>query len=456
MTEFYVPPDVPLYLTPDSIPVGRFCRTLRVPDDVQWVALVDGLLSTLSNPNMWRQYGTLTREETAEAWLAMLIESWDVSGCGSCELPGGGSVISQDGFGRFKMLDNGEWVEPTGDYALPPLTPRTEPTDEEKKCAAAANAANVYQQLYEQLADEYAANHDEALFFLAIGVAIGSLFLPPLGLLAASFLEIATILVAEGFLAFAFLTADVWTDEFTDQFKCILVKHATVEGDGSVTFDMNAVINDLTNEFALTFDVTLSAQRLALQVGTILKYTGQDGLNYAGSTTAITDAECETCFTFCVLHDFYEDMYAWDVPTDLGFGALGQYTPPFASRVGHRIAEGDYGTFCCLQRFFNLDGRFDRIEVDYNLSPGTFTAGSYTGIQLLIGATVVDSQLVSGSGTLSWDVTPFTDTFTINCLLSYSNSGAPSDGSGVITAVRFYGVGDPQLEFLLGVRCDEP
>jgi len=82
--EKFVPPDVPLYLTPDGIPVGRFCRTISVPfdeDNRQWLALVDGILSALTDPAVWRTYGMLTPEEAASAWQDMLIASWLIFGC---------------------------------------------------------------------------------------------------------------------------------------------------------------------------------------------------------------------------------------------------------------------------------------------------------------------------------------------------------------------------------------
>jgi len=210
-------------------------------------------------------------------------------------LAGGGKIIRQNEDGHFEELVGEEWLPPEGDYEIPPVPPREEATDEEKLCAAAANASNVVQQLYEALADEYATNHDEALFFLAIGVSIGLFLIPPLGLAAASFLTIATTLVSEGFFAFAFLTADVWTTDFNNEFTCILLENATLEADDSVTFDLNQVINDVTNTLAFRFDVTLASQRLCLQVGTILKYLGADGLNHAGATTAVAEDECAFC-----------------------------------------------------------------------------------------------------------------------------------------------------------------
>jgi hypothetical protein len=82
--ERYIPPNVPLYLTPASIPDGRFCRTLSVPDDDDnhsFLAIVDGVLSALMDAEAWREFGALTPEEAAAAWSTMMIEAWKVYGC---------------------------------------------------------------------------------------------------------------------------------------------------------------------------------------------------------------------------------------------------------------------------------------------------------------------------------------------------------------------------------------
>lgn len=87
MAADYVPPNRRLYLTPNAPPVGRFCRQLQIPDDPAWVGLVDGALSQLAEAASWREFGTLTPEETAEAMLAMLLEAWENPGCGTGEIP---------------------------------------------------------------------------------------------------------------------------------------------------------------------------------------------------------------------------------------------------------------------------------------------------------------------------------------------------------------------------------
>lgn len=81
MSGNYIPPNQPRYLTPDDIPSGVFCRTVLIPDSAEWVALVDGALSALMSPLAWRQFGTLTEEEAAEAWKNMLLASWEVATC---------------------------------------------------------------------------------------------------------------------------------------------------------------------------------------------------------------------------------------------------------------------------------------------------------------------------------------------------------------------------------------
>lgn len=79
MADTYQPPNEPLYLTPDELPSGVFCRTFGVPDDPTWNALFDAALLDLMHEEAWREFGTLTPAECAEAWRVMLYESWNYS-----------------------------------------------------------------------------------------------------------------------------------------------------------------------------------------------------------------------------------------------------------------------------------------------------------------------------------------------------------------------------------------
>lgn len=85
----YVPPGRRLYLTPNSPPsADYFCFQLNIPDDPYWVGLVSGALSTLTEAASWRQYGTLTPDEAANAYLDIMFEAWDNPGCaGASQTP---------------------------------------------------------------------------------------------------------------------------------------------------------------------------------------------------------------------------------------------------------------------------------------------------------------------------------------------------------------------------------
>jgi len=59
------------YLTPDTPPAGTICRTIVIPDDLQWKAIVNGALSELFKAYNFEQFGSLTPQETADIFLDM-------------------------------------------------------------------------------------------------------------------------------------------------------------------------------------------------------------------------------------------------------------------------------------------------------------------------------------------------------------------------------------------------
>lgn len=447
------------FLTPSEVPEEVVCRTIKVPNSLEWLGIFNAVLLAGTYYYNWSDDidTHMTREEAAAAYTVIFNEYLTAAmDCDICTLPTGGSLVRQSGFGRFQMLDNGEWGEPTGDYALPPLNARTEPTNDEKRCLGAANAANVYQMLYEALADEYAENHDLALFFLAIGVSISLIFLPPLGLLAASFLEIATILVAEGFGAFAFLTADVWDSEFTDVFKCLLYENASVDGSGVVTFDFAQVVNDVANTMSLSFDdPTLQKARLALQLGTILQYTGADGLNYAASTTAITDADCDECGEWGVewlLAD--EDAAFGTYSDDWGVHAIYTSGVGWEARVNADRGGGERATFFSIDRAMP-DANYQHMEIDVDVVRGTYTVTPFTIFEVIFDGVVLLhlEPTESYSGTIVWDGNRNTTGAHLSFglatqdVLGYTNgAGIPSGGGVTLTRIAACGTGSNSID----------
>lgn len=440
------------YLTPEEIPGDDDCRPLSIPASTEWLAIVSGALTELTKSWNWQQQGAVTVQEAVERMQAMVADYYN-AGCDDCELPEGGAIIRLNDDFTVEELIDGEWQTPSEAYTIPPPPERDDPTSAERKCLAAKNAVNLLEQTYEEITDSATTGLTAIEAIAAVSVFLISAVVAPLGLVVAGLAAIGFGIWKMGYDIVEFVTSDFWDAQFTENFTCALLRCAT-DTAGVITFDFEAVNAELINQIEW-LDPTISSYTLAGQVRWMLAQIGSDGLNAMGGTTEITDSDCDSCLSFCVLQDWDVEDYDWEIVSDAGFGALATYAPPFTERIGHRIAEGDYGTFIVFQRFLNISSDFDRIEIDYDLTPGTFTAGSYTGIQLIAdGVTVVD-EVLSGIGTLIWTpVTPFTGFLRFNCLLSYVNTGGSSDGHGSVLAIRFYGQGDPGIETLLGVLCD--
>lgn len=61
------------WLTLDSVP-GRAVKAISLPDSPLWDSQFVGALLLLSQAENWEKHGTLTPEETAEAWYSVLLD----------------------------------------------------------------------------------------------------------------------------------------------------------------------------------------------------------------------------------------------------------------------------------------------------------------------------------------------------------------------------------------------
>ena len=59
------------YLTPSTSPTSIICRTLFIPDNEEFLANVTGALQTLTLPENWTKFGTLTPDQAASALVSM-------------------------------------------------------------------------------------------------------------------------------------------------------------------------------------------------------------------------------------------------------------------------------------------------------------------------------------------------------------------------------------------------
>lgn len=69
------------WLTPDNLPVGRQCRTLRIPDDPFWLAIVSGAVLELTKQHNWEKFGTQTVEDCAAAMAGLLDDYYEANQC---------------------------------------------------------------------------------------------------------------------------------------------------------------------------------------------------------------------------------------------------------------------------------------------------------------------------------------------------------------------------------------
>lgn len=308
------------FLTPAEVPAEVVCRTLKVPNSLAWLGIFNKALLAPTYAYNWSDDvpGNMTREEAAEAARVVVAEFLDGSlNCELCLLPDGQPIFRLSELGTWQMLD-GTWGEPTGDYALPAYTARTEPTADERRCLAAKNAVNVLEATYEEMTDIAAANLDLAESIFAIGAFLAAIIVAPIGALAVAGMLVAVKSVEFALAITEFVTEDVWTVEYTDALICTFLQNA-IDIAGVVTFDFPQLQKDVL-EMAVVFDLTLRQQQLAVQVNFMLETIGAEGLDLAGETTAITDTDCDACIEeWCYTVDLTADPWILDAITQSGW-----------------------------------------------------------------------------------------------------------------------------------------
>lgn len=292
--------------TPDEIIVNDGYLVFKFPKDNQYSGLLLAAAGLLAHAYNWYKWGDMLPEDAAYQWQQIVNEA--PFNPLTCTRPGGGRIIRINGNGQAEELgDDGEWHPPTGDYEPPPVTPREGGTPQDQMCLAAANAAHVLELLYEQVID--GINEGLSLLELVALVLAGiaALIAGAIGLVAAAIIEIILIAFREFIAAATFLGSDVWDETFTHALQCMLFGCASND-DGVVTFDYNCLVEELYNNTHA--DLNAFQLRLLGQVGYLLNIIGVDGLNLAGATTAITEADCADCPNeWCVVMDFSVEDY---------------------------------------------------------------------------------------------------------------------------------------------------
>jgi len=281
------------YLTPPEVPEDIYCRQLQIPNSPEWIGTLTGALYPLCFPEAWTQEaGGISPELAAERFTVIFDTMF--YGSGGCEdmaccpmrvNPYNGRLQqSSDGGLTWLDVDDGPWVESLYPAFSGTPPPRPEATEDEKRCAAAATAAYVLTNLYTQtgntLLNVVAATDWE--YAGALGSMLSG-FLLTIGAVATQpYVALATLLGIVG-VRQQYLDYPLDGDD-EDALKCILLENASVQPDGSVTFDFQA-----------TWDaIDLDSPKNGL-VRFLLTMIGPDALNYGGGVQAGLSPDCSDC-----------------------------------------------------------------------------------------------------------------------------------------------------------------
>lgn len=279
--------------TPDEAAGTNKYLLFYIPDPT-WSQYILGATQELTYTWNWYESGTLMPDEAADAFR-LIVEQAPTNKLPSCSLPTGEPLmrINPENGKIQDVSDTGNWQ----DNPLIPSTPaRPVAPPADQKCLAAANAANALKILYENLTDSFSGGLSTAeaatAFAVAVGEGIAAAFFPPAAALIAAGGAIFGVL----YEIVGFVTADVWDTAFTDVLQCYLYDCATVDAN-VVKFEWHCVIDKMAAQTGI-LDLTADQIRLFGQIYYMLSYIGDDGLNYAGSATAVPTAvcACEWCY----------------------------------------------------------------------------------------------------------------------------------------------------------------
>jgi len=282
------------YLTPETLPTENQCRRLLIPDSPEWLAIVSGALTELSLNWNWQQKG-ITVAEALEAAQAIIFSYYNqpCTDPESCVTEEGTRIIRLLPGGLYEELINGTWQTPEGDLEIEPTPARSESSEVDRLCLASKNSVNALKMLYEEVTDafdEFGAIEPVVAALLAgIGVVVAAF----VSVAAAAFVALGAFAIEQFFQLLGSISYDLWNEEFEELLYCIFLENASNEDD--VThFDYDAIvasINDEVNGVNLDFQ----RKQLALQVLYLLSIIGKPGIEWAGTTTAISDDDCSNC-----------------------------------------------------------------------------------------------------------------------------------------------------------------
>jgi len=291
-------------------------------------------------------------------------------------------------------FDNGETFEVLTPNEQPPV-PLPDP-EQVARCVAAASATEAMNALFVQVKSYF---NSEIAFLIAvagvISLAAVYIFFPP-----------AIPLVLEFFVGLWGALSEITDDEFDettkDDLRCILFCAAT-EVDGVVTFDFDEVIAEIGERWeAPTLNIWTAIEYLTYIVG-------EQGLNNAGATGVVTEADCSDCDDCPECLD-YEDLMFSELGSKTCIGTLtsniecgdnGTYTAAMGREGGGAVvgvARTGGGRWCTVLIDLGLECEVQGVGVWSYRNDGS---GTMTRVVQSFNAagTLVDSVVTGGVGT---------------------------------------------------------
>lgn len=65
------------YITPDTTPDATICRVLLIPNDLRWLAAVQGALDELTKSYNWEQVGGISAQDAADRSLELVNQTYE-------------------------------------------------------------------------------------------------------------------------------------------------------------------------------------------------------------------------------------------------------------------------------------------------------------------------------------------------------------------------------------------
>lgn len=449
------------WILPTEIDPERVCIKLFVPNDPAHLAAFWGALWNLTYWNQWQRDPLKQGTQVAAVWKDVWFDARAINdGLEGCEIVPFDVRQNEETPCILEKTEDGDtwtpfadlrlcppsialidgvayYVDPvTGAYTplsdAPPATPPAprpipprEGSEDDNRCLTAANAVNVLLTLHQSVAAAY--NPAIALLMLASVVvgAVATVLSYGLGVFVVVAYMDALLAVASA------LTFSAFSTEVQDELRCILYCAASDNGSGVVTFDFAQVESEL--DARTDIDIWTA-------IDVYVSIIGESGLNQAGATTAITDAECdcpdcptEWCYEWKYTNGNFDD---WE-PLTTVYGDLGTLTadgwqslylaPPITANS--------------TQAYITIDttATLTRIEVDVlGTNPiGTTTNGIYVVDQNL-SEIIAEGTTGVLSTTLVWEGSrTITGILRVNTFTNEVSDGNPN----FIQAIRLWGTG---------------